>query len=381
MAGISIQGTIRDQFGVPVSGMLVRLLKNGSSIKSTNTDGSGFYALDDTVVSSAVYQADPANIAPHYSDPGVGPTHEVPPGFDGFFTDDFTSTKLNTNPTRGTVGNKTYEKDSGSYTVDKTMGDADAGDVLTPVKLAGAGWGTLTKQNATTYRWTFNTAGVAAGDYQFQYRIEDDWGGSSSTETFTVTITEPPPPNNPPNLTNPGNKQYYHNTGNHTFQLAASDPDGDALTFSRVSGPANITISSSGLVTVKSNNLNRTTHVVTARVSDGRGGTDDETFNVEILNNPPNLTNPGSKQYDRGTGLKTFSLSASDADGDAITYSKVDGPAWVTLAGSTVTVDTDAAPDGVVEATWRASDGQGGTDDETHNITIGAAGGGFYQAG
>ena len=70
------------------------------------------------------------------------------------------------------------------------MGDADSGDVLTPVKVSGPSFATISKVNNTTGRWTVNTdhASSVQGAFNLDYRVDDDWGGRSVTRTFQVNI-------------------------------------------------------------------------------------------------------------------------------------------------------------------------------------------------
>jgi hypothetical protein len=88
--------------------------------------------------------------------------------------------------------------------------------------------------------------------------------------------------NNPPVLINPGNQQYTTNTGNQDLQLSATDVDNDLITYTKVSGDANITISTSGLMTTDTDALSPGTYPVTARADDGTD-TDDESFNVVVF--------------------------------------------------------------------------------------------------
>lgn len=375
---ITINGQIKDQFGSPVVGMTVRLREGSPTgiVRDTDvTDGSGNYSVT-YGASSGTYYADPAALSPHYSDPGVGSGWFAPQTVNG---ENFTSTFSNSAPTRGTVGNQSYERDSGSPTVDRSMADTD-GDTLTPVKDSGPAWATLSKVASGTYRWTFNTTGVVAGDYPCSYHIEDGFGGSSSTENFTVTITEP---NDPPDITNPGTLQYQNNSGVQQEQLVATDPD-EPLTYSKTAGEGWGSIHpTTGIMSFDTDAAARGTNFgFIWRVQDALGAWAEVTHGVQILNNPPVLTNPGTKAFERATGDQQFQLASSDADGDTPSYSKVSGPAWATVVSSTglVTVDTDLAPEGTHSVTWRVSDGQGGQDDETHNIVIGATDdAGFYQ--
>lgn len=279
---LTIEGTILDQHGAPVEGMTVRMKRGTTNVEAGVTDAAGDYSL--TISSNnnpaGSYYIDPAALAPHYSDPGQGSAEEWDAASNVTISNEnFTSTLTNNNPTRGTVGDRAYELDSGVQTVDRTMGDTDSGDVLTPVKDSGPAWFSVSKVNATTYRCSFNTAGVAPGNYPCSYHIEDDWGGESSVESFTVTIAAA---NSAPTITDPGLKAYAPNTGNQQFALEATDPDaGDVLTFSKTSGPAWVTLSG-GTVTVNTNTPADGDYAVTWRVTDLGGLWDEVTHTIRI---------------------------------------------------------------------------------------------------
>lgn len=368
---LTIAGTItRNPGGTPVSGMTVNMKKTlgGSTVDTDVTDASGNYDVSVSLSSETFedYYADPVALAPHFSDPGVGPEHAHE--HTSYENDDFISNVVNTNPTRQTVGDREYEENTGSHFVNKTMSDADAGDVLTPVKISGEAWGAISKINNTTYAWEFNTDGAPVGEHDFSYRIDDDWGGSSSTETFTVTITSG---NQAPSLTNPGTKTFSKNSGNQTFQLSATDPDDDPLFYSKVSGSAWGSVnSSSGLVTINTNNAPKGTHSFTWRASDG-SLTDSETHNVVISNTTPSLTQPPNKSYNQDIGVQTLQLTSTDQDGDTPSYSKTVGPAWGTVNASSglISFDTSGVTADDYTFTWRVSDGTA-TNSKTHTVTI-----------
>jgi hypothetical protein len=369
VATINITGTILDQYANPVVGMsvLLREFVGASYITrdTTTTNASGYYALSYTYTTMGdFFVAEPYALAPHYSDPGSG-AHRFTAGS---YVDNFTSTFSNSTPTTTTMSNRSFVQSSGSYTGDFTQTDAD-GDTMTATKVSGASWGTVSQPNASTGRWTWDTAGVAPGDYFFEYRTVDQYGLSSAIRVLIVTITAA---NTPPVLTSPGNKTYLNKDGTKTFQLSATDVDGDPLTYSKPSGPSWVTCPSSGLVSVNTDAATRAVHSVTFRASDGRGGTDDKTITITIQNNPPVLTNPGNQQYTTNTGNKTVQLNATDVDGDTKTYSKTAGPTWGSVNSSTglVTFAIGATVAGTYSFTFQVSDGQGGTDSESFDVVL-----------
>ena len=71
---------------------------------------------------------------------------------------------------------------------------------------------------------------------------------------------------------------------------------------------------------------------------------------------------------------QTLSGSATDADGDSLTYSKVSGPTWLAVASNGALTGTPGSGDvGANAFTVQVSDGNGGTSTATLNITVDAA--------
>lgn len=100
-----------------------------------------------------------------------------------------------------------------------------------------------------------------------------------------------------------------------------TDPDGDALTFTIVSGPGTITGS---LYRFSPNYDEAGVYLVKIKVNDGREGTAQESFLVTVsgTNRPPNIPKTPTPA-DGATGVpvdNTLSWECSDPDGDSLTY-------------------------------------------------------------
>ncbi|MEE9165835.1 MAG: beta-propeller fold lactonase family protein [Candidatus Neomarinimicrobiota bacterium] len=94
------------------------------------------------------------------------------------------------------------------------------------------------------------------------------------------------------------------------------------------------------------------------------------------INNPPELTLIGDKNVDEGELLQ-FTVTATDVDGDPLSFSVSGLPSGATFDGFTgdfsytpaFDVSTSAA-DSFFDIFFEVSDGQGGTDSETVKITV-----------
>jgi hypothetical protein len=85
------------------------------------------------------------------------------------------------------------------------------------------------------------------------------------------------------------------------------------------------------------------------------------------------ITKPDATENTPYTG-QTLAGSATDADGDTLTYSKVTGPTWLNIAPDGALSGTPGSGDvGWNQWTVEISDGRGGTDQATLRINVVAA--------
>lgn len=159
-----------------------------------------------------------------------------------------------------------------------------------------------------------------------------------------------------------------------TVALSATDTNSDPLTFSIISSDSVLGASISGAsVTLTPNANYNGSGTVTVQVSDGTD-TDSATFNVNVtaVNDAPVLTGVGNQTMLEDTSVN-ISLSASDIESDALTYSLVTASSELNavISGSTLTVTVTPATNynGVGAITLEVSDGAL-TDTETFNVTV-----------
>ncbi|MGC3990389.1 MAG: putative Ig domain-containing protein [Chthoniobacteraceae bacterium] len=197
------------------------------------------------------------------------------------------------------------------------------------------------------------------------------WGGSSN---------HPPAfSSNPLNLPSATQSTNY-STLSQTLAGSATDADGGTLTYSKVTGPAWLTIASNGALSGTPTNADVGMDTFVVRVTDSSGATDDATMYINVINvnDPPYwLVNPITgnvvTQNQPYLGV-TLSGDATDPDlpyGDSITYSKVSGPAWLTVGSDGTLSGTPSATDAGANAfTVRVTDAAGLTADATLNLTV-----------
>lgn len=153
-----------------------------------------------------------------------------------------------------------------------------------------------------------------------------------------------------------------------TFTVAATDPNGDALTFSAAGLPTGATFSNQTFTwTPASDQIG--VHQVTFTVTDG-SAEDSETITitVERQNAAPVLAGIGDKSVSENQTI-TFTISATDADGDTITYSASGLPTGATFIGQTFRWTPGYDQAGSHNITFVAGDGRT-EDSETIAISV-----------
>ncbi|WP_224361772.1 Ig-like domain-containing protein [Hyalangium versicolor] len=265
--------------------------------------------------------------------------------------------------------------------------DAD-GDTLTyswtqtPATPAG------TFNNATLSNpiWT---APVVTGTQNFTLQVTvSDGKGGSAQGSVAVEVKEPVAQNNPPTVTDPTATPATLNALQTTaLSVTASDPDSDPLTYlwaqepTTPAGTFNSTTSATPSWTAPKT-ASDTNFQLRVTVSDGKGGTTNKSVPVLVhafVNSNPTLTagpSASSTTIDEQTSTN-LSVSASDVDGDPLTYAWTQvSPASPTGTFSSTSSATPSwtAPDvnanGVYRLRVTVSDGQGGSVSGTVDITV-----------
>jgi len=268
-----------------------------------------------------------------------------------------TITVINTNrpPVLLAIGGKSVgENGSLGFAISASDPDGDAITYSAQLLPTGAAFGNQTFSWMPDYE--------QAGAYQVTFTASD--GVAEDSETITITVTNT---NRAPVLLAIGDKSVGEN-GSLGFTISASDPDGDAITYSTPALPAGAAFINQAFSWAPDFGQVGT-YQVTFTVSDGQAQ-DSETISITVTNTnqPPQLQPIGGK-FVGENGTLIFAVSASDPDGDAITYSAQPVPAGAAFGGQSFGWTPGYEQAGVYQVTFTASDGVAG-DSETILITV-----------
>ena len=292
-----------------------------------------------------------ANGADTNQDFSVTVTEEEPPNRDPVFT--------SSPPTTATVGVV--------YTYTATTTDAD-GDALTLVAELLPDGATL---RGATITWTPVLAEV--GQQTFRLNVTDGNGGGTQ-QNWSVTVQEAEPPNTAPIFTSQA-----PNTAEvgveYRYQATWTDAEGHAVTFRLVSGPAGMQADADGLVTwTPSEAQAGISHTMVLELRDSEGATTELRVDIGVdeldQNNAPVITSQASGQATVGQAY-SYRPVATDEDGDSVTFVLTEAPAGARFVGGAVAwVPSDAQGDQELRFTLRASDGNGGQDEQTWIVRV-----------
>lgn len=200
------------------------------------------------------------------------------------------------------------------------------------------------------------------------FRVSD--GYLTTSEGITITVTAP---NAPPVLSSIGNKTV--TVGQLLqFAISATDSNGDTMTYSATNIPSGATFNSSTRTFSWTPTAAGIFSNVSFTVSDG-SLTDSESIAITVnaaVNEAPVLAPIGNKSIAVGQLLQ-FTISATDLNGDTLTYYAANLPSGATFNLSTATfswapINAETYP----YVTFTVSDGSL-TDSETITISANAA--------
>lgn len=162
----------------------------------------------------------------------------------------------------------------------------------------------------------------------FTLRATDGSGGQTD-QSWTVT----PSANAAPAFTSTARTLAVVGT-QYTYTPAATDADGDPVSMALISGPAGASLVSGTIQWIPVSGQDATPQDFLLRASDGNGKTTDQTWTVSVRasNAAPIISSTPATTLNSGT--YAYTIVASDADGDALSYSLEAAPAGVALTGA-----------------------------------------------
>ena len=207
----------------------------------------------------------------------------------------------------------------------------EEGDDLFFIFLEGPGW--LIVESDGTITGTPSAADI--GIKSWIIRVEDE-NGEYSDVTLEITVQDfnyaPVFTADPFSAAEASEDSPY----NASIAGSATDADGDNLSYSKISGPDWLTINVDGTLRGTPVQADVGINSFVVEVSDGNGGSDQAILEINVLNvnddpvftiDPIVLSDATEDQVYSGS-IVSF---AFDEDGDVLTFTKIDGPEWLTV--------------------------------------------------
>ncbi|MCY2987768.1 MAG: putative Ig domain-containing protein [Planctomycetota bacterium] len=209
--------------------------------------------------------------------------------------------------------------------------DADAGDTLT-FRLQDPLAGMAIDSATGRFTWTPTTAQI--GSRTVTIVASDGHPGGEAIQTFKLAVVATAP-NGPP-VINSTPRERARAGQLYVYLVAATDPNGDPLSYHLDAAPAGMTIdAATGAVSwTPGSQLLGTTHAVTVRVDDGRGGSDTQAFDLTVVSQDTNaaprvVSNPPLVGLVGRSYL--YNLTAEDPEGDPVVWSLDQSPPGMSI--------------------------------------------------
>lgn len=260
-------------------------------------------------------------------------------------------TQWNRPPVFDEIGNKTGSINTAlSFTVSATDPDGD------PLTYSASSLPVGASFNPATRAFSWTPASSQAGIYSVTFSVSD--GRALDQKTVLITVESNRPPVFDSSLRDAYTVPRYNA---FSLTISATDPDGNPLTFSASNLPQGADFNISTRVfswTPSSTQVGD--YSVTFSVTDGRA-TVQKTIRFTVPNSAPAFDPPIDDKTSYKNILLSFTVTATDADGDSLTYSASNLPQGASFDASTRTFS------------WTPSSAQAGTHSVRFTVTDGFA--------
>jgi hypothetical protein len=249
-----------------------------------------------------------------------------------------TDTTAGNNPPTISGSPATSVEEGTNYLFTPTASDPD-GDTLTFSIAGQPAWASF---DANTGRLSGTPQSGDAGTYAGIVISVSDGEFTESLAAYTITVTQAAAVNNPPTISGSPATSVEEGT-NYLFTPSASDPDGDTLTFSIAGQPAWASFdTNTGQLsgTPQAGDVGVYSNIVIS-VSDGQASASLSAFSITVnavaSNNPPQISGTPASSVNEGQAY-SFTPTASDVDGDTLTFSVSGLPVWASFDTATGTL-------------------------------------------
>jgi hypothetical protein len=238
-------------------------------------------------------------------------------------------------------------------------------------------WATF---NASTGRLSGTPTSADVGTFSNIVIGVSDGQATAQLPPFAIVVANVA--NRPPTISGTPSTSVIHGTA-YSFQPTASDPDGNPLTFSITNRPSWATFSATtGRLhgTPAASNVGTYSNIV-IRVSDGQASALLPAFSIAVhnpANRPPVISGTPSTSVMQGTAY-SFQPTASDPDGNPLTFTITNAPSWATFNATTGRLQGTPSAGNVgttSNVVIRVSDGTATTSLPAFSITVVAVAGG-----
>ena len=256
----------------------------------------------------------------------------------------------------------------GNYTYTPTVYDADFDPVTFSLPVAPG------SSSLNTSSGQIDLTAPADGTYAFTLQADDGVGGTAQ-QSFTVNVGP-----GGGNLSGPSFLSVPPVFGlvdtPYLYLPLAEDPDGDALSYTLLNGPASMTLNTTnGLVEWTPNSGEVGAHPVQIRVDDTANHLATQFYSIEVLSTPSNLP-PVIVSQPRAAATQDegylYTVRGIDPEALTLTYTITSGPSGMTIDSLTgeLTWTPDVADLGPHSIQIKGSDPAGASGAQSFTLTV-----------